>query len=61
MGKKVIILKNHTEAEQFVLEKGFLLSAEDRIRWLYRQLEIVNKMNPSPPKLNGYRLRKKCG
>lgn len=45
MGKKVLILKNHAEAEQFVLEKGFRLSPEDRIRWLYRQLEIVNKMN----------------
>jgi|GEM_PF-5622791 len=61
MAKKVIILENHEQAERLVLEHGFRLSPEERIRWLYKQLEITSRMNPYSPEITAYQLRKKRG
>ena len=61
--KKVTILQNHEEAERYVLEKGFARTHEERMRWLYRQLEIMRELNPDAfvREPEGYVLKKKGG
>ncbi len=61
MAKKVQFIASREEAARQVLEASFNRTHEERIRWLYRQVAIMQEFNPSIHKPSGYALKKSNG
>lgn len=59
MAKAPLYFENHEESERYLLEQSVARTPEERLRWLFRQIEITKAMNPKVKETTALMLKRK--